>query len=253
MDTAFMDQNRREYEITKHISLLSVDPLGLVWLKEEQECLISLPEALFDMDYPGHYLRRIKSIGITIPCVTGPYAGVNCTLTQIKSSVRHANTLLANKYPRQGDDSRFSDSFGSLESIVTSGAQNDSGLFDTNLRDECFLPFEGTGAISTWRLELPKEFPAFDYNTISDVVLHLRYSARSGGETLKKAASDTLKTIIGDSARLSMARLFSVKHEFSTMQFRVVYEIECVRPTARRWQSTPLFVDLGCYANHLCF
>jgi len=226
MDAAFMDQNRREYEITKHISLLSVDPMSLVRLKEEQECLINLPEALFDMDYPGHYVRRTKSIGITIPCVTGPYAGVNCTLTQIKSSVRHSNTLLANKYARQGDDPRFSDSFGSLESIVTSGAQNDSGLFETNFRDERFLPFEGTGAISTWRLELPKEFPAFDYNTISDVVLHVRYSARSGGETLKKAASDTLKTRIGDSAHVSMARLFSVKHEFSTEWYRFLNPTE---------------------------
>ena len=37
-------------------------------------------EVLFDLDYPGHYLRRLKSVGLTIPCVTGPYTGVSCTL-----------------------------------------------------------------------------------------------------------------------------------------------------------------------------
>ena len=36
-------------------------------------------------------------------------------------------------------------------------AQNDSGLFEPNLRDERYLPFEGCGAISSWCLELPKE------------------------------------------------------------------------------------------------
>ena len=52
------------------------------------------PKPLFDLDYPGHYLRRLKSVSVTIPCVTGPYTSVNCTLTLIRSSVRHANTLL---------------------------------------------------------------------------------------------------------------------------------------------------------------
>ncbi len=78
---------------------------------------------------------------------------------------------------------RFSDYFGSLRSIVTSSAQNDSGLFETNLRDERYLPFENSGVTSEWQLELPanssKNEPAqFDYDTISDVILHIRYTAR---------------------------------------------------------------------------
>ena len=35
--------------------------------------------------------------------------------------------------------------------------------------DERFLPFEGAGVISKWRLELPGQYPQFDYSTISDV------------------------------------------------------------------------------------
>jgi hypothetical protein len=53
---------------------------------------------------------------------------------------------------------RFVDYTGSVQSIVTSGASNDSGLFETNLRDERFLPFEGAGAVSTWQLDLPKDY-----------------------------------------------------------------------------------------------
>ncbi len=59
MDVAYLDQNKREYEVTKHISLKAIDPISLVTLKETGECLVNLPEALFDLDYAGHYMRRI--------------------------------------------------------------------------------------------------------------------------------------------------------------------------------------------------
>ena len=75
--------------------------------------------------------------------------------------------------------------FGSLQSIVTSSAQNDSGLFETNLRDQRYLPFENSGVISEWQLQLPAnpskgDPPHFDYDTISDVILHLHYTAWEG-------------------------------------------------------------------------
>ena len=39
----------------------------------------------------------------------------------------------------------------------------------------------GRGAISTWNLSLPVELRSFDYMTISDVILHIRYTARDAG------------------------------------------------------------------------
>ena len=220
MDVAYLDQNKREHEITKHISLITIDPLSLVKLKETGECFVSLPETLFDIDYPGHYMRRIKSVSITIPCVTGPYASVNCTLTQLSSSIRHANTLSGGQYRRGSDDTRFSDSFGSIQSIVTSSGQNDSGLFEANLRDERYLPFEGQGAISTWRIQLPNQFKSFDYDTISDVVLHLRYTARDAGGVLRKQATDELSQAVNNfvqsEGKQGLTRIFSLRHEFPT-------------------------------------
>jgi len=100
-------------------------------------------------------------------------------------------------YARAGaDDSRFSDHFGSLQSIVTSTGQNDSGLFETNFQDERYLPFEGAGAVSEWQLELPADLRQFNYDTISDVILHLRYTAREGGAVLRNGAVTNLKTCI---------------------------------------------------------
>jgi hypothetical protein len=54
-------------------------------------------------------------------------------------------------------------------------------MFETSLGDMRFLPFEGAGAVSTWTLSLPPQLRAFDYMTISDVILHIRYTARGAG------------------------------------------------------------------------
>ncbi len=235
MEAAYLEQNRREYEITKHISLALVNPKELLLLRQTGECYVEIPEALFDLDYPGHYMRRIKSISLTIPCVTGPYTGVNCALTLLKSSIRHSNNTLpdSNTLPGSGykrdlenEDPRFTDSFGAMQSIVTSSAQNDTGLFETNLRDERYLPFEGAGAISTWRIELPREFRQFDYDTISDVILHVRYTAREGGDALGSAATEALWEALAEITELPRACVFSLKHEFPTEWSRLLQPLE---------------------------
>jgi Tc toxin complex TcA C-terminal TcB-binding domain len=39
----------------------------------------------------------------------------------------------------------------------SSSGQNDTGLFEMNPRDERYLPFEGSGVISEWQLQLPAD------------------------------------------------------------------------------------------------
>ncbi len=218
MEMAYHDLNQREYELTKHVSLLQLDPVALLQLRATGRCSVFLPEALFDMDCPGHYFRRIKSVALSIPCVTGPYTGVNCSLSLLKSSIRKSPLLRGGAYARDGAevDDRFSDHFGGLQSIVTSSGQNDSGLFETNLRDERYLPFEGSGVISEWQLELPAGVRQFDYETISDVILHIRYTAREGGGLLRNSAVARLNELITESQAAGSVRLFSARHEFPT-------------------------------------
>ena len=55
METSYLDKNKREYEVTKHISLALADPLALVRLRATGVCDFEIPEALYDVDHPGHY------------------------------------------------------------------------------------------------------------------------------------------------------------------------------------------------------
>ena len=190
LDTAYLDQNRREYEISKSVSFLQFDSFALINLKLTGECIISLPEAYFDMDYPGHYMRRLRNVSLTIPCVTGPYTSVNCTLTPLQNKIRVNQAAMPKPYPEQpvASDTRFSYNFAATNSIATSTAQNDSGMFEVNFRDERYFPFEGLGVISQWQLSMPTDCNDFDFETISDVILNLRYTARDGGDALRGAA-----------------------------------------------------------------
>lgn len=219
MEMAFHDQNRREYELTKHVSLMQLAPLALLQLRKIGGCTVEIPESLFDLDCPGHYFRRIKSVAVSIPCVTGPHVGVNCTLSLQKSSIR-TTPRLDDAYDRiDSEDTRFEDYYGTVQSIVTSSSQNDSGLFETNMRDERYLPFEGSGVISRWQLQLPanpsnSEPMQFDYDSISDVMLHIRYTAREGGEQLRKKALDELSKRIDGATTIGSMRLFFMRHDF---------------------------------------
>lgn len=215
MEMAYADLNRREYELTKHVSLLQVDPLALLQLRTTGSCTVSLTEELFDFDGPGQYFRRIRSVAVTIPCVAGPYTSISCRLTLLNSSIRTGTQPGDgdNPYRRTGaDDARFSDSYASAQAIVTSTGQNDSGVFDT--RDERKAPFEYAGVISQWRIDLPAAIRQFDYRTLSDVLLHIRLTAREGGEALRKHAEANLEAQIGASATAGSLRLFSMRHEF---------------------------------------
>ena len=215
MDQAYLEQNKRDYEITKNISLLLNDPMVLITLKETGCCEVFLPESLFDADYPGHYMRRIKSVSLTIPCVTGPYTGINCTLTLLSNKTRVKSTPADPYLEKDGEeDDRFVANFAAMQSIATSHAQNDSGMFELNFRDERYLPFEGAGAISRWRIDLPKDCNAFDFNTLSDVILHLKYTAKEGGEVLRGAARKAARAVIEDADNAPLTRLFSISHEF---------------------------------------
>ncbi len=206
MEIAFMDRNKRDFEITKHISLAQLDPKAFLQLRVKGTCNFDIPELIFDMDFPGHYFRRIKSVSLSIPCIAGPYTSISATLS-----------LTGNKLRREAADNiELSNGYSSNQpSIATSHGQNDSGMFELNFRDERYLPFEGCGAVSSWQLELPEsKLAQFDYSSISDMIIHLKYTSREDSK-LKAATIANLETIFTDATKEKVfGRLFSFRNDF---------------------------------------
>lgn len=248
LDSAYVEKNRREFELTKHVSLALHNPLALIALRETGRCFFQLPEEIFDLDYPGHYFRRIKSVSMTLPCVVGPYTTPACTLRVLKNSIRLNTTNGENGYPRNtddegfpADDERFIENNIPVKAIAASNAQNDSGVFELNFRDERYLPFEGAGAISDWSLELfndpatnnpdpaapdfGKPLRQFDYTTISDVILHVKYTAREDAGPFKNSAVSHLRDYFDQDDASNSVRMFDLRQEFPAQWHRFLHPV----------------------------
>ncbi|HZJ10672.1 MAG TPA: neuraminidase-like domain-containing protein [Trueperaceae bacterium] len=232
METAYLERNRRELELTKYVSLRLIDSMALIQLRETGACEFEVPEALFNLDFPSHYMRRLKSVALTIPSVVGPYAGVHATLTLLSNRTR-VNTVdphepyagAADEVPQPG--ARFVTNVGGIQAIATSSGREDGGLFELNLRDERYLPFEGAGVIGRWRIELNDEYRAFDYDSISDVNLLLRYTARDGGAAVRQQVvpklAERVNALVNATAHTGLFHFISLRREFGSELHRFLH------------------------------
>jgi hypothetical protein len=219
MDRAYMEKNCRQYELTKHISLRIYFPAAFIQLKTVGYCEIDIPEWMYDLDYPGHYMRQIKSVTLSVPCVAGPYTGIHCKLQLLSSLIRISPLLPSleaccctdKKSHRLCDhDPYVRKRHGATEAIATSSGQDDSGLFELNFRDERYLPFEFSGAVSRWRIELPPDNNQFNLITLSDVVMNINFMAREGGAELRRYANQRAQAHLPGGGY----RFFDIRYEF---------------------------------------
>ncbi|SDV05715.1 neuraminidase-like domain-containing protein [Pseudomonas corrugata] len=184
MHAGYLQRHERELEIHKTISLRQLkgkttSSLNKEWSQMHTElkkggCEFELTHQLFEDDYKGqqHYLRRIKTISVTLPAVVGPYENIRATLTQTASTV----------FLSPGDRGKAMESRRANQQIALSTGIDDNGLFTLSFNDERYLPFEYTGAISKWQLTFPNPEAQKDLlESLTDIIVHVSYTARVGG------------------------------------------------------------------------
>ncbi|WP_082060878.1 neuraminidase-like domain-containing protein [Pseudomonas abietaniphila] len=190
MNAAYLMRNERLLEIVKTVSVRQLpastdeEPtLNKGWdevvkrLEEEGVVEFEITRAMLDDDYPGHYLRRIKRISVSLPVTVGPYQDIRAVLTQTYNAVHL--TAGAEVAPREN--------LRASQQIAVSTGVDDDGLFVFNFDDERYLPFEGTGVVSRWTLAFPNPESQRDMlDSITDIIVHIRYTARSSGSPLSR-------------------------------------------------------------------
>ncbi|KAK6523172.1 hypothetical protein TWF694_006067 [Orbilia ellipsospora] len=220
MEMAYVETFANAFEITKNISLRQLNPAALFSLQTTGEAVFSIPEVIFDFDFPGHYLRRIKSVSVSIPCIVSPYTGINATLTLLESKYRVSPLVSNGEYIERHQDSRFRTDRVPISSIIISHGQADTGRFETSFTSERYGPFENAGVISQWKLELPKDFQQFDYDSISDIILHFKYTAEQGSVNLKQAAINAAKLYVTKAAEIAASdglwAYIDIRNEYSS-------------------------------------
>ncbi|MGE7990092.1 neuraminidase-like domain-containing protein [Pseudomonas sp. NPDC089554] len=197
MDYAFSQKDVLHQEITCNLHLSQLNPAQLIRLRAEGVADFSLSEALFDFDFPSHYCRRIKAISVTLLGADGALpVSVHANLTQTANKILREPTDKGLQYMLKGTGNPGGDvwvDWRANQSVSLSRSEADEGAFVEFYMDgEKLQRFEGTGAVSNWNYQLPKNTNQFDFSQIEDVQLNLRYTATDGGKTWREAVEKAL-------------------------------------------------------------
>lgn len=212
MEAAFLASDRRRFEITKTMSLIHLDPMAFLKLKTEGACEFDFGEALFDYDFPGHYCRQVTTIAINPDFGQGVY--VNATLTQLTSRVVMEPDPKAVAFlldPKEDAPASIRQDWKAMQQVALSrpdDGEKNNGLYWLRFDFERYLPFEGTGAVSRWRLELSGRPGSYDLRSLNDVSIELKYTALPGGEAFAAAVRGLLKPV-------DTLRCFDLTYDFA--------------------------------------
>ncbi|SDZ68375.1 neuraminidase-like domain-containing protein [Pseudomonas sp. NFIX28] len=140
------------------------DANGLSLENGQLSATVTLRDLRIADDYPTSMQlgsqRRIKQISVTLPALIGPYQDIQAMLSYGGSLV----------LPR------------GCEALAVSRGFDDSGQFELNFNDGRFLPFEGIPVDDggTLTLRFPNTLGKQEglLRTLSDIVLHIRYTIR---------------------------------------------------------------------------
>ncbi|MGC9515412.1 hypothetical protein [Methanocrinis sp.] len=208
MEKSHLDQDSRFQEIEKTISMNRTFPGSLLLLVASGACEFRLSEELFDRDYPGHYFRVIKSMEIEVKTSRSmqPYESLNSTLIQLGNKTLIDPDIGGVSYLLGlGSDQPTSNTLrvnwrANQQVAISRVNEKDDGMFVLDFFfDDRYFPFEGTGAVSSWRLEIPKEnnpdLVGDNVLLIEDVLIHLRYTAKYDRGAFRKEVEGLLRDL----------------------------------------------------------
>jgi hypothetical protein len=225
LDEYAFETDRRKLHLTQTLSLAQLGAIELQQFRDTGILTFATPQALFDREFPGHYLRLIKRVSVSLIALIPPTRGVRATL-----SASGVSRVVVARGPFDTATMRREP-----ESIAFTSAIDATGLFALEPESAMLLPFEGMGVDTVWQLGLPRAANPFDYRSIADVLLTLEYTALN--------SSDYRETVIRSlGTGFSGDRSFSVRNQFPD----VWYELnnpQTLDPQRRMRAILPLTAD----------
>ena len=169
LDQYAFDTDKRSLQMTKTISLAQNFPIEFEQFKETGILNFELTNKLFDYDFPGHYLRLVRSVKSTVVGLLPVYGGIKATLTAEPTSYTVIGGNTFQRIPIKRLD---------VDSIALTSPNSSNGLFEMlPVQGEMLNPFEGMGVESRWEFKMPKFSNRVDYEQIADVLITLEYTA----------------------------------------------------------------------------
>ena len=225
LDQYAFDTDRRKLHLTQTFPLSQIAAFELQLFRDTGVLTFATPEVLFDREFPGHYLRLIKTISMSVIGLFSPGRGVRATLSTsgVSRTVVARGPFSTVTLRREPESIAFTSPIGA------------TGLFELEPETGLLLPFEGMGVDTVWRLELPKAANPFDFRSIADVVLTVKYTALDSPDYRQKVIRELDRRFTGD-------RAFSLRNDYPDAWFDL-NNPDTVEPDRRMTAVIPITTD----------
>lgn len=197
LDEQAFSSEQRLLNLSQSFSLAERGPLEFETFRRTGVLSFATPMAWFDEGFPGHYMRLIKRVRVSIIALIPPTAGIRASLI---------NNGLSRVVTADPGNPTTVIQQGPQIAVLTSPAAA-SGVFELDMQSELLLPFEGGGVDTSWVLELPPSGNAFDFGSLMDVVVSIDYTALFSPDVREKVVRTLPRTASG-------LRTFSVRRDF---------------------------------------
>jgi hypothetical protein len=202
LDGYAFETDKRKLQLTKTFSLARLAPFEFQRFRQTGVLPFQTPIELFDWDFPGHYLRLIKRVRMSVVALVPAVHGIRATL--LNNGVSRVTV---------GDDAfRTVVVRRDPELIALSSAKDATGVFELDARPDMLGPFEGSGVAAMWELQMAKAANPIDYRTIADVLFTVEYTALDSFDYRQQVIRRLDRTMSGD-------RIFSFRQEMPDAWF----------------------------------
>lgn len=150
LQAAYVADQAHDFEILRVVSLRQAAPAALLRLRSSAASnsgTFTLPEVMWDMDFPGHYNRRVRSLRIRILCDQVAMGSLNATLTLLNHRFRTSPEVSDDYAEVETRDPRFFTYNIPITSVAVGASVLTAGVFELDFNGERYMPFEGAGLI----------------------------------------------------------------------------------------------------------
>jgi hypothetical protein len=168
LDQFAFKTRERKLQLSQTFSLARLFPFEFEQFRQTGRLFFYTSMEFFDRGFPGHYLRLIKRVSVSVLALVPPSDGIRATLansgiSQVVVGPDVFRTIEVQRSP---------------ELISFTSPINATGIFELKPEGELLFPFEGQGVDTSWQLEMPRAANPFDYRTVADVLITIDYTAQ---------------------------------------------------------------------------
>ena len=221
LDQYAFDTNKRKLHLSKTISLALTAPTEFQRFREVGVMRFSTPMSLFDGDFPGHYLRLIRSVRTSVVALIPPTHGIRATLSNAGVSRVVIGPDIFQTVPIRRDP----------DMVALTSPFNATGVFDLDAQASgMLLPFEGSGVDTVWELRMPKAANFIDYRALADVLIAIDYTALSSWDYGQQVIQSLRRSTSGE-------RPYSFRNQLSDQWYDLNNPEQVATPMVVRWRT----------------